>query len=162
MRAFTLIELLIYIALSTMLMTGALTSVYSVRASAQKSAEAIRIENAGAFLIGKIDAELKSSAIGEPGHGSDSQSLVLSRPDGSVTAFRQEFGTLVIERAGEVLPLSDDSVIIEKAEFVYDSNKDMAGLRNPPCFSVRIDINGRGRATSSRRSFTEDICPPFR
>lgn len=98
-NGFTLIETLIYLALFAIIMTGVLTSVYSVsETSSRNQAQAMVLEE-GTFLVGKIDWALSGAReIDQP--TSVGNTLLLTRFDGS---------TITIEATGTDMLLTRDS-----------------------------------------------------
>lgn len=71
MRAFTLIELTIYLAVLSLLMLGSVSLAYSVSVTNERDAEAVRITENGAFVLQKIawavsqatDIDISKSAL---------------------------------------------------------------------------------------------------
>jgi prepilin-type N-terminal cleavage/methylation domain-containing protein len=66
-KGFTLIEVVIYLALYAIIMTGALVSMYSIFGSSARNQVKAIVQEEGTFLIGKIDWALSGvHTINEP------------------------------------------------------------------------------------------------
>lgn len=71
MKGFTLIETLVYLALLGVLMTGAVTALYSIEDSVDAERSAVTVENEGDFVLQKFAWYVQNG-------GNDTSAFVLS------------------------------------------------------------------------------------
>lgn len=84
-KGFTLIEVIIYVALFTTVMTGALVSVYAILESNSRNQTKAMVASEGAFLLGKIDWALNGKQIASLSHSDTTWILTTSKLDGTNT-----------------------------------------------------------------------------
>jgi type II secretory pathway pseudopilin PulG len=112
-RGFTLIETLIYLALYTIIIGGALAAVYSMLESDARNETAAMVEEEGDFLIGKIDWVLSDTASVQSPISSGKE-LSITLADGSAVVFRPIASALSIHAGSaqeQILNNTDVSVI---------------------------------------------------
>jgi type II secretory pathway pseudopilin PulG len=112
-RGFTLIETLIYLALYTIIIGGALAAVYSMLESDARNETAAMVEEEGDFLIGKIDWVLSDTASVQSPISSGKE-LSITLADGSAVVFRSIAPALSIQAGSaqeQILNNTDVSVI---------------------------------------------------
>lgn len=85
-RGFTLIEAIVYLALFSILMSGALVSVYTLLGSSARNQTKATVQEEGSFLIGKIDWALTGAkVINSPAVNTSGNTLIVSRYDASLS-----------------------------------------------------------------------------
>jgi prepilin-type N-terminal cleavage/methylation domain-containing protein len=101
-RGFTLIETLVYLALFALLMSSALTALYTILESNNRNLTKAMVEQEGGFLVGKIDWALTGVRhILIPAGGSSGNTLSVTKWDGSYgnpIVIKVESGTMTIQR----------------------------------------------------------------
>ena len=85
-RGFTLIEVLIYLALYALMFSGALSAVYGVIGSSARDVTASTIEEEGDFVLAKFDVATRE-ADAMPYSPGTSTSISFGRSDGSSVSF---------------------------------------------------------------------------
>jgi prepilin-type N-terminal cleavage/methylation domain-containing protein len=78
-RAFTLIEVIVYIAIFAIMMTGAIGAVYALAGSDSRNQTKAQVQEEGSFLIGKIDWALSGAqSISSPGANASGNTLIVT------------------------------------------------------------------------------------
>jgi hypothetical protein len=118
-RGFTLVETLVYLALYAIIMTGALTAVYSVYESSARNETIAMVEEEGEYLLGKIDWALADAAsIDSP--ATTGSTLDLTLQDGSTVGFWNSGGNMRIQENGApVQTLNNSNVAITMLQFTH-------------------------------------------
>lgn len=81
-RGFTIIEMLVYISIFAIIMSGALVSVYALASSSARNQTKAMVQEEGSFLIGKIDWALSGArAINAPAANASGDTLTVTRFD---------------------------------------------------------------------------------
>lgn len=144
-RGFTLIEILIYLALFSMLMSGAVVSMYTLFESASRSNERARLEQEGNYLLGKIDWYLsQSSSVQSPTH--QANILTLQMRDSTVISVRATGGQLQKIQNGVVSRLNNSNVSITNILFTHDTSID--GVENVGTVIVLVATSSDGHVIS--------------
>src|SRR3989344_7974807 len=120
MRGFTLVETLIYIALFSLIFSGALLAVYELLAGSQKNTQKVIIEEEANFLLRKIEWALTGAdEILEPVEGENGRALLIDRADEKV-GFVLVGDNLAISRdAGSPVPLNNERVGVSVLTFEH-------------------------------------------
>ena len=88
-KGFTLIETMIYIALLTIIMTGALISIYQIFQSVNSVNTKVSIQNEGNFVLKKINWTLSGvESIDIPSAGEFSDTLSVTKTGGAQITIR--------------------------------------------------------------------------
>lgn len=118
-KAFTLVELIIYIALSVILFLALFTFVVSINETRERSYVISEVENQGINLINKITRDLKTATnINTPTQSNNSQNLSFLTRDGKNINFILADSVLkIIEDANPAIELHNDSVIVSELVF---------------------------------------------
>ena len=144
-KGFTLIETLIYIALFSILMSGAIVGSYNLLEGGRRNSIAIGIQEEGAFLIRKINWALtNASAVSASSGGTR---LTITRPDvGSQSPLvLVGNGTTLTLKRGASAPVelnSDRYAVTGPASGTLFSVRPAASGR-PPSVTVSFEIQGR-------------------
>lgn len=155
MRAFTLIEALVYLALSTILMAGMLVSAEALRSSVAKNERTAVIETEGSFALGKLVWILEQSTILKPSQGSESTYLAVEGAEGSATVFTS--GETLMLRSNEVsYPITSNNVVVE--EFLV--TRSLPTATEPSCLQILLEIRDPG-SYAPPRTFTKTLCVPY-
>ena len=114
MKGFTLIEVVIYIALLSLLLGGTVESTYSFLTYSASDERDIAVSQEGTFVLHKIEWALMStssaSRIISPAKGSYADALSLIEQDGKRVDICKDGSTVRIrEGSGVALPCSDPS-----------------------------------------------------
>lgn len=131
-RGFTLMETIMYIALFSILMTGAVVAAYNLVEGASRNNAAIEVEEEGTFLDRKINWALTGATAVSA--SSDGTALTITRPDlGSQSP-------LVITSDGTMMSLK------RGIRAAVELNNDRFTVTSPTSgniFSVEPAVNGR-------------------
>lgn len=119
-RGFTLVELLIYIALVSVVVTSLILWVLSLAGVRNKNYAAGEVEANRQFILSVLTREVKQAeAIVAPAAGAAGATLELDRPGGLPNAiFRAVDGTFYFEVVGNT-PLAVSSPQVEIADLVF-------------------------------------------
>lgn len=118
MRAFTLIETIIYIALFGVFMSGVLLSVYSMMQSGDQFTNRNSATNEGTFVTAKLDWVLRSlGSVTTPSSGYGT-SLSVTRSDGTQVDVRLTSGVIEMRiNGGSYVPLTTNNVTVTSLGF---------------------------------------------
>ncbi|MEK7531137.1 MAG: prepilin-type N-terminal cleavage/methylation domain-containing protein [Patescibacteria group bacterium] len=143
-RAFTIIEVLVYIGLFAIVIGGAVAAVYQIVESSGRSESKAQLQKEGDFLIGKIEWALSGARAFEmPGvNVSNADVLIVRRWDvaNDPVAFALSGTDLTISRAGgAAVVLNNTNVAISdfRVSHLY------AGGTNPESITATIDVLSR-------------------
>jgi prepilin-type N-terminal cleavage/methylation domain-containing protein len=138
-RGFTLMEVLIYIGLFSILMSGAVVAAYQLMGSGTHNQLSVLTQEEGTFLNRKINWALTgASAVNVSGGGS---TLTITRPDlgaqsplvisgtgGTITLMRSGSAQVVLSSAS--LQVTDVSFVVTPAAFGRPTEVDVSFLVN--------------------------------
>ena len=118
MRAFTLIETIIYIALFGVFMSGVLLSVYGMMQSGDQFTNRNSATNEGTFVTAKLDWVLRSlGSVTTPSSGYGT-SLSVTRSDGTQVDVRLTSGVIEMRiNGGSYVPLTTTNVTVTSLGF---------------------------------------------
>lgn len=118
MRAFTLIETIIYIALFGVFMSGVLLSVYGMMQSGDQFTNRNSATNEGTFVTAKLDWVLRSlGSVTTPSSGYGT-SLSVTRSDGTQVDVRLTSGVIEMRiNGGSYVPLTTNNVTVTSLGF---------------------------------------------
>lgn len=153
-KAFTLVEMLLYIAVLGICLTAMSAFIDMINAAKTKNRLVIAIERQGENISSLVQESIKNSnGINTPSSGSNN-SLSLSFADNSKnpTIFSLLNGVIYIqEGASNALPLNDASIIAENLFFQNNSRSDAPNNIN---FSFDLRSQNQERAELSyKQSF---------
>jgi type II secretory pathway pseudopilin PulG len=118
MRAFTLIETVIYIALFSFIMSGVLLSVYTLLQGGDQFSKRNITANEGSFVNAKIDwalSDLDTISLPASGYGS---TLSIQRNDGTQVDVRLVSGVVQMSiNGGTYTPLTSSNISVTKLGF---------------------------------------------
>src|SRR3989344_3611457 len=120
-KGFTLIETIIYIALFTILMGGALATAYSLIEGADGTQTKTTVQEEANFVLRKIDWALTGTeTINIPGAGY-SDILSVSKYDGTNIVIQLTSGKIEISEDGGAtfLPITTDNVAVGTLQFYH-------------------------------------------
>jgi len=105
MRAFTLIETLMYLALLSVLMSGSLVSAYAIAESAERNRAAAWLEQEGLFLLRSVHWDIQGAVVLNLHPNVLDSVLVLRTIDGDTVTFESKEGLLIrtTDHGSEVL-----------------------------------------------------------
>lgn len=118
MKGFTLIEVILYIGLFAIVMTGGVVGMYSLFESTAHSSERAQLEEEGTYLSNKIDWYLgQSASIQSPTTHSSVLSMTLDI--GDTVSIRSNAGALTIETNGTNSDsLSNSNTVVSSLTFI--------------------------------------------
>lgn len=118
MRGFTLIETLVYIALLSFLVTGALATIYGIVESGAITSDTTVVHDEGTFVLRKVEWALASAtSISSPASGSGSF-LAVTQTDGTTINVRLSGDTIEMrEDTGAYVPLTSENVVASSLTF---------------------------------------------
>lgn len=150
LRAFTLIETLVYSALFAILIGGAVTVAYTVFESAGLSQSKETLQQEGDFLVGKIEWALSgvqtiSSPVLDLSAPTQSTILQVARHDGSTITISvlencsgPDTTNIFLERGSDCFQLNNSDVQIEDLIFTREASS--GGGINPESVSVSFNL----------------------
>ena len=122
-KGFTLIEMLVYLALFGILISGAVITAYSIFESGNRNSAQIMVQEEGNFLIAKINWALSSiSTISSPTPSSSSSKLSVVMVDSTTIDIEQSSGDITMTRDGTTQTLNNSNVSISDLLFNYGQN----------------------------------------
>lgn len=138
-RGFTLVEVLVYIVLFGMLMTGAVVSAYQLLQSGQRQDLGFAAQQEGTFLNRKLAWALApATAVSVSG-----KVLTITRPDlgsASPLVFDGSGARMTLKRgSGTPQPLTTDGLVLENVSFTTTAAQ--AGL--PPAVHAAFTLGGK-------------------
>ena len=135
---FTLIEVVIYLALFSMIMSGAIVSVYSIIESSGRNQTKAMVQEEGGFLLGKIDWTLTDVKINYPSGIAEINSPTLDSTENTLSLIKYEAGMPV----NIIINISNDKMTLERSGNLYPLNNDNVSVKCPPlpknCF-IRLN-----------------------
>lgn len=148
-KGFTLVELLIYIAILTMILVLAAGLALEIIQGSIKNEAKIEVEENARFSLGKINFSLKNAAkIIQPSDaGESSQELGLNSqyPAKTPTRFLVDNYQLMLKEGGSIFfPLTSDSVKVTSLRFT-----NLAGQGSPAIIQTELVIDGISFKTSA-------------
>jgi type II secretory pathway pseudopilin PulG len=161
MRGFTLIETLIYCALFGIIMSGALSGIWALSASADRSQTHALLEMEGNFLLQKIEYDLQhSETISEPANtdNATTSELVLTSDSGTYIEFYLADAALQRTEDHESAQLSSDNVAVHDLSFIRAGT----GGSDPLSIEVHFEISAvasNGQTVSEDFSTTQYLSP---
>lgn len=150
-KGFTLIEALIYIALFSIIIGGALVVTYQIIEGNQQVSANVVIQEETNFLMRKIDWALSgASIITTPAVGASGAVLNVTK-EGIVLEFDESGGIMRLKTgAGSPIDLNSSNVTVENLLFTH-SDPDGAGGK-PAELNISFDIAGQNfNATKNLR-----------
>jgi len=115
MKGFTLLEMLIYIALLSLLIAGSLEAAYQLAVNAEASRASSLPEREGEFVLRKLEYALYGMSAATLPSGSD---VHITKYDGTQTDFSLASGTIMIaENGGVPEALTDSDVRVSNLHF---------------------------------------------
>jgi len=122
-RGFTLLETILYIALFSVIITGAMVTAYELLRGSEVISEKITVQAEGNFITQKIDWVLASIASIDFPNSANPYSTVLSVTKYDGTEIDIQFNAGVIEMqngsTNPFLPLTSDSAAVSELGFEY-------------------------------------------
>lgn len=149
---FTLIEVVVYLALYSLIITGAVVSIYSVAQSGDRNHAIALVQEEGAYLIGKIDWTLTDArSVQSP--FSQGQTLSITRFNGSTASIFLSSNTMRMRLdSGASVVLNNSNTAISSLVFTH-TNQNGMGIQ-----PERIDARFTIQSTSSDgRAFSRDF-----
>ncbi len=122
MKGFTLLEVVIYIAIFSILMSGVLLTVYQLLDVGRANLSAVAVQEEGTFVNRKISWALAgATAIDVP----DSKTLVITRPDlgaQSPIKIQEVDGMMLISRGGAApVPLTTSELEVTNTDITMST-----------------------------------------
>ncbi len=154
-RGFTLIETLIYIALYSIIIGGAIVAVYTIFESAGRNQAEAMLEEEGMFLVGKLNWALSGTQIiNTPAENATSSRLSITKyDDTTVVITLTATGTMMMIKNGwGPLPLNNTNTEVSGLSFVHTASS--GGGIAPE--SVRASFTLKTR-TSNGMTITQDF-----
>lgn len=124
MRGFTLLETIIYLALFSIIMTGAVASALAIGESGARADATALLLDEGLFVLQRLrDAVEHAETIEEPVRA-DTSSLLVMMNGGSETIYSEQDGRLVEGHGGEPHPLTAQRIKISNLVFAHEASTD--------------------------------------
>lgn len=117
-RGFTLIEMIVYIGLFSIIIGGLISSVYYIAQNTQSTSNKVITQEEITFVKKKIDWALNEveniSASGS--------TLTINKSAGNIIIRLNGDGEIEIEEDGDTNPITTENVEVTNLNFTYDSN----------------------------------------
>ncbi len=138
---FTLMEMMIYIALFGIIITGAVVGTYNLLEGSDRNIKATGIQEEGTFLNRKISWALSdATAVSVSGGG---KTLTITRPDLGTQSPLVISGTGIIinitRGSGIAINLNSDRFQVTNINFIYTPSAN----GRPPSVQTTFQINGK-------------------
>jgi type II secretory pathway pseudopilin PulG len=161
MRAFTLLESVLYMAIFSLLLSGFLSGFFALSESAGKNQTRALLETEGSFYMAKIVYEIQHSVgITEPGEATSNE-LSLITHSGDTVRIQLDSGALYRTENGIPSQLSGNGIVVSNLDFSFipsdSSSSTYAAISE---YQVSFEISATsssGRPIS--QSFSEDTFP---
>ena len=142
LQGFTLIEVLLYIALLTLLFGGGVIAAYQVIEAANRTNAGVMVQEEGHFLLRKIDWALTgvTTIVSPAPPPASGPSLTVDKAGVGVITINLASGRAQLNRGVGFLPLTNDRVTIADLQFEH-TDPDGAGGK-PAAIRASFTING--------------------
>ncbi len=150
---FTIVELLMYMALVTILLT-VLTSIFLAALDAQLSSQASSTTlTSGRFILSRLEYDLhRASEVNTPSQlGQTSDGLIISA-GGSTLSYGVDNGNLILNTAGSSQVLNDASTTISNLVFTRLGN-----VGGKPTITISFTITGTESQLPEVRTFETSL-----
>jgi prepilin-type N-terminal cleavage/methylation domain-containing protein len=146
-RGFTLLEVVVYVALFSILIGGAMLSVFEMISSSGHSKAKITLEEEGSFLLSKIEWELSGAQeIRSPLISATSSTLSLLIGDTDSVSVTNAHGAMLLQKAeGVPIKISSDDVVVDRLLFHHNASSSTALESIEFSFSLEIMDQGGHR-----------------
>ena len=142
LRAFTLVEVLIYIALLTILLTSVIVTVYPIFSGAERTSSKITNELETAFVLRKFGWAFSSIAsVSNPASNTlvtTGSALTLTTQTGAVLSFTIDGSVFKLTKNGTEFPLTNGRVVFSNFQV---TNTPPSGA-TPRSFDIAFLANG--------------------
>ncbi len=122
MRGFTLIETIVYMSILSFIMTGTVLSMYSLFSGTESHTQLIASQDAGFFVMRKIESVLENqTTVHIPSFGY-SPSLEITTHDNTAIEIRRTGTRIEVRRGGvngSYVPLTSDQTSVTNLGFRY-------------------------------------------
>lgn len=139
-NGFTLMETMIYIALFSIILTGAITGAYNLLEGGKRNIDSSKIEEDGNFINRKINWALSGATTVSV--SPSGKILTITRPDlgaQSPIIISENSGEITIQRSSGVpVPINNDRFVISDTVFTYKP----ADNGKPPSIFISFKVNG--------------------
>ncbi len=120
-KGFTVTEILVYIAIFALMMTGVLAGIAAILESANRDTLRAQLETDGTFLIEKIDWLIQENDLLNPDVYKESSSLELVSRTGEKISISSADGVITIQRGTSIpLPLTDTNIKTDSLLFTRE------------------------------------------
>jgi prepilin-type N-terminal cleavage/methylation domain-containing protein len=138
-RGFSLIEMLIYIALMTIIVGGAIVASYPLFTGADRSFTNVATDIEAGFLARKITwAIAAGDSVSVPAAGASGSSLTVAASTGNVS-FSVSGDNVSISRGAGAVPLLSSRTAVTNLSFAHTA----AAGTVPAAIEFSFDLNGR-------------------
>ncbi len=154
-HGFTLIEVLVYIAIMTMIMSGIVGYSLSLSDARAKNYVVQNVQSNGRVLLSTLSEKVRmSSIVSTPTAGASSNQLVLAMPGGAPSVvFSLSAGRVVMYVAGNAdIYLTDSRTTVANLSF---TNTAFAGERDS--IDIQADVSYAASAGSGAYEYSEHL-----
>src|SRR3989338_8659804 len=137
---FTLIEVVVYLGLFSIIIGGGVASAYAVIESSARNETKAMMQEEGDFLIGKINWALSgASAVNSPpSDGTPGTKLNTNKYDGTTVQIKLDGTDLTIDEGGGVVTLNNTAVQVTDLTFIHVRT---GSVVNPESVTARFTIS---------------------
>lgn len=126
-KGFTLVEVIIYLALFGILMGGGIVTAFAILESSGRNASIIMIQEEGSFILGKISATLSGAeAVTSPGENLSGSTLSVVKWDasaGNPIVINIDGDNIVLSHSRDpAIPLNNSNIFITNLNFTHNVN----------------------------------------
>lgn len=138
---FTLIEVVIYIALFGILFGGAIVASYSVIESSGRNQTRAQLQAEGDFLLGKIAYALSGAqSISMPVVGASGSILSVAKYGGSATSVYATGSALMLQTSATNLPINTSSMGLVASSLVFTHSAASGNGVNPESIKAQFTL----------------------
>jgi len=145
---FTLIEVVIYLALFSIIIGGAMAGVYQLVQSSDANAQKIIVEQEGNFLLRKIDWALSNVAsVSAPAEGANGQTLKINKENYAQNPIQFNLAGSTLELAkGDGAPVALNSSYTVLSDLLFE-HLPPSGAK-PAAIKTSFKLNGQSFSTT--------------
>ncbi len=139
-KGFTLIETILYIALTVLLIGGIIVSIYPIFTGTEHASKRVTIDTETAFLMRKLAWGLSSATtVNMPDPGTNGDTLEVVTASGETLSFTGKDGTVTLSKNGAAAqPLLSSRIAVSDLSFANDVGTEC----EPHSIAIEFDING--------------------
>lgn len=154
-RGFTLIEVILYLALFAMIFGGIIVSAYNVIEGSGRTQSRAQMQEEGEFLLGKITWVLSGAqTINSPSIGDESSILSVTKYNGATLQVKLDDANLELNNAGTSTVLNASGISIVPGSLKFKHQMDSGIGINPESVESEFTLTAK---TPNGQDITQDF-----